>query len=175
VKKIGIKSKEMWSNPEYVKRKSENTKKQMAQVDKQVLRDRVLNSEKFKKAMEEGRVGGKGHKTGDGKPSEATKEKISKGVQKYYENCSAEDKQRVNIEKHRLAMAKATGKKVDQFTPENAFIATYVSIREAARAIGLHKNSIGAVLKGRTKTGGGFIWRYHDSERPVNTIVTPDA
>jgi len=64
---------------------------------------------------------------------------------------------------------------VDQFTRDNEFVATYVSIKEAARAIGIHKNSIGFVLKGRNKTGGGFIWRYHDSEPAVNTIVTPDA
>lgn len=175
VKRLRITSKEVWKDPEYAKRMSENGKRQMAGVDKKVLRDRLLNSEKYQQARREGRVGSSGHKSGDGKPSEATKERIRKGVQKYYENCSSEDKQRVNIEKHRLAMAKSKGRKVDQFTPENEFVATHISMSEAARAVGVTSSSIGAVLKGKTRTGGGFIWRYHDSERPVNTIVTPDA
>ncbi len=175
VERLRTTSKEVWKDPEYAKRMSENGKRQMAGVDKKVLRDRLLNSEKFKRAMEEGRVGSRGHKTGDGKPSEATKEKIRKGVQKYYENCSSEDKQRVNIEKHRLAMAKATGRKVNQFTRDNIYVATHISISEASRTTGVTKENISSVLGGRTKTAKGFIWRYHDSERPVNTIVTPDA
>lgn len=166
LKKISIKSKELWSRPEYAKFKSETTKKQMAQVDKETIRNRVLNSEKFKKAMEEGRVGG---------TDIETKKRISETLHKYYSKVDPVTGEPINIQKHRLAIAKASGRKVDQFTPEGRFVGTHISIAEAVRTVGIGKNTIGAVLKGRRKMGGGFIWRYHESKQAVNTIVTPDA
>jgi group I intron endonuclease len=179
VERLRITSKQAWKNPEYAKKASERTKKQMAAIDKETHRNRTLNSEKFQKAVKEGRVGAGSHKTGDGTLSAETKERIRKGVQKYYENCSAEDRQRVDIEKHRLVMAKARGRKVDQFDSNNTFIATHISISEASRTTGIKKAGISSVLRGRNKTAKGFIWRYHDegvqNERPANVIVTPDA
>jgi group I intron endonuclease len=171
LKKIGIKSKELWNNPEYAKRMSENAKRQMAAIDKETHRNRTLNSEKFKKAMKEGRVGAS---------ASTMREKISNTLQKYYHtDIDPATKEPVNIKKHRSAMAKATGRKVDQFTRDNIYVATHISISEAGRTVGISKYSIGAVLGGRNKTGGGFIWKYHDegvqTERPANVIVTPDA
>lgn len=114
--------------------------------------DALQNSEKFRKAVEEGRIG-KGH-TGE-KLSEETKKKISESVKKYFEENT-----HVNIEEHRKAMAKAVGKKVAQYNEKNEFVAEYPSISEAARQTDIGKSNIQHVLKGETLKAGGFYWKY---------------
>ena len=120
----------------------------------------VKNSNKYKKAVEEGRVGGQAHK--DGKLSEETKQKIKESVLKYYEGNI--DSRNINIEKQREAMTKAKGKKVAQYTKDNEFVKEYCSIREADRVSGVKKSNIQSVLYGFTMTAGGYIWRYADEE-----------
>jgi group I intron endonuclease len=170
VERLRTTSKQAWKNPEYAKKASERTKKQMAAIDKETHRNRTLNSEKFQKAVKEGRVGG---------TDSNAKKQISKTLHKYYDTVDPQTGVLVNIVKHRLALAKATGRKVDQFDLNNTFIATYISIAEAARVNDMYKSRISSVLKGTSKTAKGFIWRYHDegvqNERPTNVIVTPDA
>lgn len=64
-------------------------------------------------------------------------------------------------------MAKAKGRKVDQFDKDGGnYIQTYVSISDAARNVGVSVGCIRFVLIGKTKTGGGFIWKYHIEPEP---------
>jgi group I intron endonuclease len=155
VEKIVASLKERCSDPTYIEQQRENTRKLMANVDRKEFGNKIKESEKYKKALEEGRVGGSGHKNGT--LSTETKEKIRKSVNKYYESngdtrC---------IEKHREGMAKAKGRNVDQYDKEGNFIKTHISIAEAARETTVSKGGIGFVLSGKHKTAGGFVWKYH--------------
>lgn len=120
----------------------------------------VKNSEKFKKAVEEGYIGGKAHK--EGKPSEETKNKISETLKKFFKETV--NSRNLNIEKHREAMTKATCRKVSQYTNNNEYIRDYNSISEAGRISNVKKSNIQQVLLGKTKTAGGFIWKYVDKK-----------
>jgi group I intron endonuclease len=162
VEKIQASLKKWYDDPEYIERLRENARRQMANVDKKEFGKKVIESEKYKKALEEGRVGGRAHK--DGTVSEQTKDKIRKGVLKYYEEKGEGNK--CNIEKQREAMAKAKGRKVDQFDKDGNFIAMYDSISDAARNIGVSEGCVRFVLIGKNKTGGGYIWKYHIEPGP---------
>jgi group I intron endonuclease len=151
-KKIVAATKKRCEDPEYIKRLRDNTTLQMANVDRKEYGKKITGSEKYKKAMAEGRIGGRAHK--DGKLSEETKDKISISVSNYYEDDTS-------IVKHRNVMAKAKGKKVDQFDKDGKFIKTYISIAEAARETNVAKAGIQFVLRGQHKTAGGFIWKHH--------------
>lgn len=165
--KIVAATKKRCEDPEYIQMLRDNTTRHMANVDRKEYGKKISESEKYKKAMAEGRVGGRAHK--DGKLCEEHKDKIRESVLKYYEDGNT-----CNIEKHREAMAKATGRKVDQFDKDGKFIKTYVSIAEAARETNVKQGSIQFVLKGQYKTGGGFIWKYHidkiDKESKMETV-----
>ena len=115
--------------------------------------DALKNSEKYKQALAEGRVGGS-------IPNSQTKKKISESLKTYYHTHDSEQSV-VNIEKHRDAMAKATGKSVSQYTMDGTFVATYKSIMEASRSIGkTRRGSIPFALSGKSKQAYGFIWKY---------------
>lgn len=51
-------------------------------------------------------------------------------------------------------------RKVNQLMLDGTFINTYESIREAERKTGISHYGIGDVLRGKTKTSGGFKWEY---------------
>lgn len=144
-------------NPNYFETYREKLKESMKNVNISLA---VKNSEKFKKAINEGRIGGKAHK-GE-KPSEETKQKIRESVNKYYKENS--ESKKINIEKHRESMAKAKGKKVIQYTKDNEFIREYNSISDAGRLSGIKKSNIQHVLSGSNKTAGGYIWKYVDEK-----------
>jgi hypothetical protein len=129
-------------NAENVERVRENARKYYNSIDRKEFGKKITGSEKYKKALEEGRVGGRAHK--DEKLHEEHKDKIRKGVLKYYEDVNE-----CNIEKHRKAMAKATGRKVDQFDKDGNFIKTYFSIAEAARETNVKQGSIQFGLNGQ--------------------------
>lgn len=172
VGKIQASLKKWYDDPEYIERLRENAKKQMANVDRKEFGKKISESENFKKAKTEGRVGGRAHK--DGKPSEETKDKIRQGVLKYYEEKG--EGNACNIGKHREIMAKVKGRKVDQFDNDGKFIKTYISIAEAARETKVAKAGIQFVLRGQHKTAGGFIWKQHvdiesDTETVKNEII----
>jgi group I intron endonuclease len=130
-------------NPNHFETYREKLKESMKKVD---ISAALKNSEKFKKAIEERRNGGK--------ISEETKKKISESVKKYLNN---------NREKHRNAITSAIGKKIIQYTKENTFVKEYISIAEAGRTSGVKGKTIQNVLSGRNKTAGGFIWKYADN------------
>lgn len=51
-------------------------------------------------------------------------------------------------------------KSVNQYTIDGEFIKTHSSIREAAKTVDVHENSIGKVCRGVQKTSKGFIWKF---------------
>ena len=150
-------TKTYFMNSENIEKAREKTRIYYNSIDRKEFGKKVKESEKYKKAMDEGRVGGRAHK--DGKLSEETKNRIRQGVLKYYEEKGEGNK--VNIEKHREAMAKASGRKIDQFDKDGKFIKTYISISDAARNIGISESGIRLAANGKNKTSGGFIWKYH--------------
>jgi group I intron endonuclease len=52
-------------------------------------------------------------------------------------------------------------KKVDAYSLDGEFLQTFDCIKEAAEAIGRNMSGIGNCLGGRSKTCGGFIWKYN--------------
>jgi group I intron endonuclease len=145
------------ANPDHFETYRERHKESMKNVD---TSSAVKKSEKFQKAKEEGRVGGRGHK--DGKLSEETKQKIRESVNKYYESNASNPNRMINIKNHRNAMAKAVGKPVIQYAPDLIFVAQYKSIADAGRLSGVKNNNIKRALKADSKTAGGYIWKYAD-------------
>jgi len=51
-------------------------------------------------------------------------------------------------------------KAVIQLTKEGKFIKEYYSMSQAGRETGIGEGSISSVCRNKTKTGGGFIWKY---------------
>lgn len=63
-------------------------------------------------------------------------------------------------EETKLKLRNNNVKPINQFDLNGNLINTYFSAKEAERQIGINAVSICECLKGRTKTSGGFIWRY---------------
>ncbi len=155
-------------NPEYRKQCSERTKEQMRKVRELGINHgkKVKESEKFRKAVEEGRVGGTGRVI-----SEETKKKTSESVKAYF---AKHDAHLVNVEAHRKAMAASVGVKVEKYNLEDNLLETYDSIAAAARACGISKGGIDFCLSGKHKTAGGFKWKrvtVATAEAAINTVV----
>jgi len=53
-------------------------------------------------------------------------------------------------------------KKVNQYTKQGTFVASYTSICEAERLTSVRNANIVQCCKGRLKTTGGFIWKYFE-------------
>lgn len=51
-------------------------------------------------------------------------------------------------------------KKVTQYDLQGNFIREYNLVKEAAEANGLKLNNVSACLRGKSKTSGGYIWKY---------------
>lgn len=49
-----------------------------------------------------------------------------------------------------------------QFDKQNNFIKEYSSAAEAEKHIGVKRDNICSVLKGKSKTAGGYIWKYKE-------------
>ena len=112
----------------------------------------LRNSEKWKKAKEEGRIGGHA-KTKEGK------KKISEGLKKYYkDNPYTSNKSNGKISD---IMTKINGRAVSQFTKEGIYINSFISIVIAAKNTEVSRRNINQNLSGRTKTAGGFVWKYN--------------
>lgn len=62
--------------------------------------------------------------------------------------------------KHSEIMSKANGRSVNQYNIDGTFVETYQTIRNAAIISGINRKAISANLSGRSKTSGGFIWKY---------------
>lgn len=93
--------------------------------------------------------------------SEETKQKIRESVLKYYSENQVSPK---NRKKRSDAMTKAIGRKVDQFTLDGKYIATFDSIKQAGELNNLNYKAIGHNVRGNTKYSQGFIWKYSDNK-----------
>lgn len=101
------------------------------------------NSEKWKLAKENKKVGNCNHR----KPSEKTKNKIKESIKKYFNENS-------NIE----IKSKISGIKISQYDNQNTLLNTFNSIREASRRTGIPKTTIGNALN-KNKLINGIIWK----------------
>lgn len=137
------------AHPNHFETYREKLKESMKKVD---ISKCTKESEKFQKAVREGRVGT------HGPTSEEKKQKIREGVLRYYQNGGTSAC--ANIEKHREIMTKARGKPVAQYTVENVFVKNYLSIADAGRTSGVKENNIKHALKIFGRKAGGFLWKY---------------
>ena len=141
-------------NPDHYETYRERHQAMMKTID---LSSCIKNSEKFKKRIAERKTGARSHK--GGKLLDETKENIRKSVTAYFAKNGAN-----NIEKQREIMTKCKGRKIDQYSKDNVFIKQHNSIAGAARELNIHKHSIDGNLYNRTKTVGGFIWKYAEKQ-----------
>lgn len=155
---ISKKGKQYFADPELLRAHSERAKKQYETPEsRKKASDALKNSEKFKQAMAEKRFGG--YSVNHHDHSEEIRKKISDGLKNYYTNNS-NTKPNLNIEKHRDAMAKATGKPVSKYNLDGTLIESFKSVKEAARSMGKRDGNIRFVLSGKNKQAYGFIWKY---------------
>jgi group I intron endonuclease len=145
--------------PEMRKKLSEGAKGFMAKMKEKGVNwaKHMASCPKFLQAIKEKRVGAAAWKQ-KGIPDEI-REKIRKSVSKYYQNLPEGKKSETNIEKHRKSMAKAVGVKVHQYTLEGTLVATFDSIADAARSVGVQSNGIRQCMIGKTSKSAGFVWK----------------
>lgn len=117
----------------------------------------LRKSEKWKKAKEEGRIGGHS-KTEDGK------KKISEGLKAYYQRIKTDEEIIIDRKKHSDIMTKRIGRKISQYSKDGILLASFQSIKAAAVETCINRKNINQMLSGRSKSAGGFIWRYDDNK-----------
>ena len=59
-------------------------------------------------------------------------------------------------------MSKSLGKIIIQYSQDSIKINQFISISEASRTTNIGKKNIQHSLSGRSKTAGGYIWKYAD-------------
>jgi group I intron endonuclease len=64
---------------------------------------------------------------------------------------------------HMQALIQANKKRVSQFTKDDIFVREFESVKDAAESIHVTPSSVTVCLKGRSKTSGGFKWKYSTS------------
>lgn len=62
---------------------------------------------------------------------------------------------------------------VDQYTPEGDFIKRWESITEAEKETGVYCKSISNCCNGRSRIGGGFIWKHATLNSPIIEKIEP--
>lgn len=152
---LSEKSKEYNNRPEVKERQRQTAIKTNARIN---MGEILRNSEKWLKARAEGRIGGK---KGVVDPNRG--KKISESLKEYYKKHDTISGEKwTDSAKKKISdiRRKKYGRKVEQYTKENVLIATYDSIMEAHEKTHIHRGSIQSGASGRTKTGGGFIWKY---------------
>lgn len=55
---------------------------------------------------------------------------------------------------------KARWRKVEQYTMQGEYVATFENIRDAGTSNGIDEGSIGQCCRGKYKHAGGYIWKY---------------
>jgi group I intron endonuclease len=137
------------ANPNHFEIYRDKHRQGMSKVDMSSI---TKNSDKFKKAIEEHRVG-----TVNGQ-TEQSKQKISNTLKEYYKNSE----NKVNT--------LSTNKAIIQYDKDNNMIKEYISIAEADRTSGVKKANIQHVLTGNTKSAGGFIWKYKSVSKETSDL-----
>jgi hypothetical protein len=51
-------------------------------------------------------------------------------------------------------------KPVDQYSLDGKYIQTFESVTKASESVQLHQSSISLAISGKSKTSGGFIWKF---------------
>lgn len=156
IEKIKIQLKMLYeSKPELRKAHSERA---IIHNAKHNIGELMKNSDKYKKAVAEGRVGSAGWKLSvipDTKKE--VYKRVSDSLKEYYLGGEASS---TNIDKHRKLMAEAVGMKVSSYSG-NTLVKSYSSIAEAARDISVNSNAIKRALKNADLyTCKGLSWRY---------------
>ena len=64
------------------------------------------------------------------------------------------------VAKRAKILQKSIGKKVNQYTLDGEFVASYNSFNEARRLTGVWDASVRSCCMGRFKHAGGYIWRF---------------
>ncbi len=118
----------------------------------------LKKSDKWKKAIEEKRIGT--HPKNKENKSDETKSKISNSLKKYYESSESINKGSKNKEKHSEILTRVNGRKMLQYSLNNELLASFDSINLAAKHTGIGRRNIQANAAGRSKTAGGYIWKY---------------
>ena len=72
------------------------------------------------------------------------------------------EKQLLALEKNRHKGQMSGRVSVNQYALNGELIKTFHSIVEASKATGISVASISENVRGRNKTGGGYVWRYAD-------------
>lgn len=119
------------------------------------ISDLMQKSEKWQKALKEGRIG---HTQ-----TEEGKKKISEGLKEYHKNNVVDVTKQIN------AVKKANSKKVIQYSKDSILIQQFDSMTIAEEKTGVTRQNIQHNACGRSKTAGGFIWKY--ATEPKGTIV----
>jgi group I intron endonuclease len=91
------------------------------------------------------------------KMTDKTKESIRKSLIDYYKSNVKSSINRENISKK---MSILRGRKIGKYSDNNILIAEYPTIIVAANENNLNANAIQQCAAGRSKTSGGFIWKY---------------
>jgi group I intron endonuclease len=157
-KKISVKSKEYCNKPEV----KERSRQIAIELNRRINSGEIVRkSEKWNKAVKEGRIGGKG-----GHQNEESKKKISEGLKNYFEKNGSP----LNKEKHSQIMTKINGRKVMQYSKDDVYIASFDSIVLASKATKIEQRAIQSNTAGRSKSSGGFIWKYEEKELKEESI-----
>ncbi len=153
VEKIKQRWAEYNANPENRKKISDRMKSKYADPKNREEHSKIMKAV-YQKLKEQGKqtytVGSK---------SEEIKQKIRESVLNYYKTIENSEK----YKNHSKIMTNAIGRKVSQYTLDGEFVKTYNSIKIAAEQTNGSRKSINSVVVGRSKTSGGFIWKYADT------------
>jgi len=111
------------------------------------------HSEEAKRKMSEH------HKGITHKATDEWKSNISVSLKKYYQN--QENRARHAEDFNRIAkLGLEKSKAVDQIDNAGNVVCTYKSMKEAYRKTGIRDGGISKCCNGKTKTAGGYYWRY---------------
>ena len=84
----------------------------------------------------------------------------NKGAPNKYKGIPATEEQKL---KSRRLHAQLRGIPVKQLTLDGTFVACYESTMEAERQTGIKNSNIGACIRGKQKTAGGYIWEKQET------------
>ena len=94
------------------------------------------------------------------KLSEETKKKISEGKKGDKHPLKNNPEFLLRAIQHMQSLIQSNKKRVSQFTDDDMFIQEFESVKDAAESINVAPSSVTICLKGRSKTSGGFKWKY---------------
>lgn len=91
--------------------------------------------------------------------SDDWKKNISRSLKRHYSDPQRREEHKKDFE--RLAnFGKAKSRKVEQLDKNGNVICAYESLKEAGRMTGVGDGNISKCCNGKTKSAGGYIWRF---------------